>query len=323
MRTTTIRGSSRWGSAVLRGLAVLSLAPAGILLSGLAPATAHAAPMVVSGAGGYRLLAGDGGVFSFGGAPFFGSAASDPNNCPAILGDRNESTGTCFSMAATPDGGGYWILNGDRGRIFTYGDATNYGQPADIWDTLPRAEVPTALQIVSTPSGHGYWVVTSTGAVLNYGEAQNYGSEAGAPLNGRIVGMAATSDGLGYWLVAADGGVFAFGDATFAGSEGGQPLNQPVVGMAASPTGGYWLVAADGGVFTFGSATFAGSMAGQPLNQPVVGMAASPNGGYWLVAADGGVFTFGVATFAGSMAGQPLNQPVFAITPTASGPSAT
>jgi hypothetical protein len=300
------------------GSVVLVLAMSAIMFSPtLGSSVASAAP-IGSGVAGYRLLGGDGGVFSFGGAPFFGSAASDPKNCPALMGDRYEPNGTCFSMAATPDGGGYWILDGDQGRIFTYGDATNYGQPADVWSTRIRADVPTALSIVSTPSGHGYWVVASTGEVLNYGDANNYGSVAGQHLNQPVVGMAATRDGLGYWLVAADGGVFTFGDATFAGSEAGQPLNQPVVGMAASPTGGYWLVAADGGVFTFGDATFAGSEAGQPLNQPVVGMAASPTGGYWLVAADGGVFTFGDATFAGSEAGQRLNQPVFAITPATS-----
>jgi hypothetical protein len=32
-------------------------------------------------------------------------------------------------MAATPDGGGYW-LEGSDGGIFTYGDATFYGSGA-------------------------------------------------------------------------------------------------------------------------------------------------------------------------------------------------
>ena len=39
--------------------------------------------------------------------------------------------GSCWSMAATKDGGGYYVLNAATGRIFTYGDAVSYGQPAD------------------------------------------------------------------------------------------------------------------------------------------------------------------------------------------------
>ena len=59
---------------------------------------------------GYWLEAGDGGVFSFG-APFHGSAASDATRCPANPPARSMPNGSCWSMAPTPDGGGYWILN--------------------------------------------------------------------------------------------------------------------------------------------------------------------------------------------------------------------
>ena len=45
---------------------------------GAAPSGAVPAP-----AGGYRLLGGDGGIFTFGADHFFGSAASTPANCPA------------------------------------------------------------------------------------------------------------------------------------------------------------------------------------------------------------------------------------------------
>jgi hypothetical protein len=66
---------------------------------------------------GYWLLGGDGGVFSFN-APFFGSAASVPTKCAPNTVDRSLPDGTCFAMAATPDGRGYWILNGDTARFF-------------------------------------------------------------------------------------------------------------------------------------------------------------------------------------------------------------
>ncbi len=187
----------------------------------------------------------------------------------------------------------------------------------------PAATTNPATLTVLAPSTTGYRLVTSNGAVSTFGNAGNYGSEAGQPLNAPIVGMAATPDNKGYWLVGADGGIFTFGDAGYYGSEGGQHLNQPIVGMAATPDGkGYWLVAADGGIFTFGDAAFYGSEGGQHLNQPIVGMAPTPDGnGYWLVASDGGIFTFGDANFFGSEGGQSLNAPVvgMAATPDGSG----
>jgi hypothetical protein len=177
--------------------------------------------------------------------------------------------------------------------------------------------------IAATPNGLGYWLVTPSGAVTTFGNAESFGSMNNQPLNKPIVGIASTSDGKGYWLVASDGGVFAFGNAVFYGSEGGQHLNKPIIGIASTPDGkGYWLVASDGGVFAIGDAGFYGSEGGQPLNKPIVGIATAPAGkGYWLVASDGGVFAFGSAVFYGSGAGHPLDKPIVGIaaTPTGNG----
>ena len=52
------------------------------------------------------MVASDGGVFSFGDAAFYGSTGAIHLN-QAIVG-----------MAATPDGGGYWLVASDGG-IFT------------------------------------------------------------------------------------------------------------------------------------------------------------------------------------------------------------
>ncbi len=185
----------------------------------------------------------------------------------------------------------------------------------------PAVTTNPATLTVLAPSTTGYRLVAANGAVSTFGNAGNYGSEAGQPLNAPIVGMAATPDNKGYWMVGADGGIFTFGDATYYGSEGGQHLNQPIVGMTATPDGkGYWLVAADGGIFTFGDAAFYGSEGGQHLNQPIVGMAATPDGnGYWLVASDGGIFTFGDAPFLGSEGGQSLNAPVVGMATSSTG----
>jgi hypothetical protein len=71
--------------------------------------------------------------------------------------------------------------------------------------------------IASTPDGQGYWLVTSTGQVLNFGDAAQPGDLNGDHVN-NIVSIVPTSDGNGYWLVASDGGIFAFGVAAFRGS---------------------------------------------------------------------------------------------------------
>ena len=272
---------------------------------------------------GYWLEAGDGGVFAFG-APFEGSAAKDAALCPANPPGRAMPNGSCWSMAPTPEGDGYWILNAYNGHIYTYGDATSYGQPADTSAYSGGADSwPDAMEIVATADGKGYWVLeeglSGLGSVQSFGDAVNYGDETtadhGMAHAGTPVAMAATHDGKGYWIVDSDGGVFSFGDAAFHGSMGNKKINAPVVGIAADNSGtGYWLAAADGGVFSFGSATFGGSMANKVLAEPVVGIAADNSGtGYWLAAADGGVFALGGAPFLGSGVGHHLNRPVFSI----------
>jgi hypothetical protein len=244
-------------------------------------------------AGGYWLVASDGGIFTFGPNPFFGSTGGTPLNRPIV------------GMAVTPDAGGYWLVASDGG-IFTFGDAGFYGSTGGMPLNKP------IVGMAATPDGGGYWLVASDGGIFTFGDAKFHGSMGGKPLNQPIVGMAATTQGSGYWLVASDGGIFSFGSAHFVGSTGGTPLNKPIVGMArTSDNGGYWLVASDGGIFTFGDAPFWGSTGGTPLNKPIVGMSLTPrDDGYWLVASDGGIFTFGAARFFGSTGAMTLNQPI-------------
>ena len=245
---------------------------------------------------GYWMVASDGGVFSFGGAAFYGSTGSLTLNKP-IEG-----------MTATPDGKGYWMVASDGG-VFAFGDAAFYGSTGSL--TLNSPIVGMAV----TPDGGGYWLVAADGGLFSFGDAAFYGSLGGSPLNKPIVAMAVTPDGGGYWMVASDGGIFAFGDATFHGSTGSLSLNKPIEGMTATPDGaGYWLVASDGGVFAFGDAAFHGSTGSLTLNKPIVGLSTDySTGGYWLVASDGGVFAFD-ATFYGSLGGVPLNKPIVAVT---------
>ena len=106
---------------------------------------------------GYWIVAGDGGIFSFGGAAFHGSTGAMRLNQP-ILG-----------MAATPSGNGYWLVARDGG-IFTFGDATFFGSTGAI--TLNRPIVGMA----PTSTGLGYWMVAADGGVFTFGDARYLGS---------------------------------------------------------------------------------------------------------------------------------------------------
>src|ERR1700685_1576011 len=91
-------------------------------------------------------------------------------------------------MAATRDGGGYWLV-ADDGGIFSYGDAAFYGS---------RGGQPLNKPIVgmaASASGRGYWLVASDGGIFNYGDAGFDGSAGSIALNKPIVGMSGTSAG--------------------------------------------------------------------------------------------------------------------------------
>ncbi len=247
---------------------------------------------------GIVLSAQDGGVFNYGTAQFAGSMGGQHLNAPVV------------GIAATPDGGGYWLVASDGG-VFNFGDAQFYGSMGGQHLNAP------VVGIAATPDGGGYWLVASDGGVFRFGDAQFHGSMGGQHLNAPVVGIAASVDDSSYWLVASDGGVFNFGDASFLGSTGGQHLNGPVSGIAATPDGrGYWLVGSDGGIFSYGDAAFLGSVPGQGIvgQPPVVGISRTPSGaGYWLVGSNGAVYTYGDAAFLGALSGVKLVAPVSGI----------
>ncbi|HVM05902.1 MAG TPA: M23 family metallopeptidase, partial [Acidimicrobiales bacterium] len=187
-------------------------------------------------ADGYWLLGGDGGVFSFGKAGFFGSAGGIKLNRPAV------------AMAATGDGQGYWFAAGDGG-VFTFGRAEFFGSTGAM--TLNSPIVGMAV----TPSSRGYWLVAADGGIFAFGSAAFKGSTGAIGLAEPVVSMAPTGSGGGYWMVASDGGVFAFGDATFLGAATTRPTPSPVVALTRTALGdGYWVTAADGTVVNRGAA---------------------------------------------------------------------
>ena len=239
----------------------------------------------------YWLVASDGGIFAFGGAPYYGSTGGMVLNRPVV------------GIASTRGGGGYWEVASDGG-IFSYGNATFYGSTGSMVLNKPVVGM-------ASDGSSGYWLVASDGGIFSYGDAHFYGSTGAMRLNQPVVGMAATPDGKGYWLVASDGGIFSYGDAQFYGSTGSMHLNQPIIGMIAGPGGnGYSLIAADGGMFSYGATNFFGSLGGVPLKHPIVGAATTPtDDGYWMTDGTGLVTNFGSAQYFGS-APSPLFRPI-------------
>jgi plastocyanin len=248
--------------------------------------------------GGYRTGASDGGVFTFGNSPFFGSAAQfHPKS--AILG--------LTSLGSA----GYYQFGTDGG-VFNFGDAGFFGSAAG------KTTAPIGAAIVD-PSGQGYLLIGQDGNTypLDANIPPGLGRLTPGRLAAPIVGADTSEElpGFGFWAVASDGGVFSVGAAPFLGSAAPLHPAKPIVGMASTlDGGGYYLVAADGGIFTFGDAKFEGSLGATKLAAPIVGMSLTGDGqGYYLVGADGGVFTFGDARFAGSTGAIKLAAPVNSI----------
>ncbi|HEY1652274.1 MAG TPA: hypothetical protein VGG09_10365 [Acidimicrobiales bacterium] len=270
-------------------LPVLAVVASAILPAVVAPAGAS------SSTPAYWLAASDGGIFAFGGAPYYGSTGGSVLNRPVV------------GIAATPNGGGYWEVASDGG-IFAYGNAQFYGSTGSMVLNKP------VVGMAPTHDGNGYWLVASDGGIFSFGDAQFFGSTGSMHLNQPVVGMAATPSGGGYWLVAADGGIFSYGNAHFFGSTGSMVLNKPIIGMMAGPGGqGYFLVASDGGLFSYGDTNFFGSLGGVPIKHPIVAAATTPSDdGYWFTDATGLVSNFGSADYYGS-APSPLFRPIVGI----------
>ncbi|MGH9127659.1 MAG: serine hydrolase [Acidimicrobiales bacterium] len=163
-----------------------------------------------------------GSVRAFGSAIDHGSPTAAQIDTPIV------------GIAATPDGGGYWLAAA-AGGVFSFGDARPHGTPrAGLLGT-------PVVGIASTPDGGGYWLADAGGGVFAFGDARPHGSPTAAQIDTPIAGIAATPDGGGYWLAAAGGGVFSFGDARYEGSVGGQATEASGVGIARDGAGGYWV----------------------------------------------------------------------------------
>ena len=142
-----------------------------------------------------------GGVFSFGQAPFEGSAGAITLSQPIV------------GQAATPDGGGYWLAAKDGG-IFSYGSAT-------YWGSLPGEQRPRVEHRGHRAHGRRWRVlarrVGRRRLQPSVTPATSARSRARRP---RVGHRGHRAHGRRWRLLAGgqDGGVFAFGDAVYAGS---------------------------------------------------------------------------------------------------------
>jgi IPT/TIG domain len=249
---------------------------------------------------GYWEAAADGGVFSFGGAQFYGSTGNIKLNQPIV------------AMADTPDHGGYWLFARDGG-VFAFGDAGYYGSVPGVLGPLGRGLNAPIVAAEATPDGKGYQMFAADGGVFSFGDAGFTGSLPGIGVvpNLPITAAVSTPIGQGYLLVAGDGGVFTFGDGIFEGSLGGQAANGIVSLSETADGNGYWVFAANGAVHPFGDAVSFGDASAAPLPAPVVfGTATSTGQGYWLFGADGSVYNYGDAPALGSLANTRLTSPI-------------
>ena len=96
----------------------------------------------------------------------------------SVLSSINDS-GRFVAFAATPDGGGYWMVT-DAGQVETQGNALFEGDLS----TAHLAE--PIVSMAATPDGGGYWLVGGDGGVFSFGDAGYYGS-ANSGVSGRIL----------------------------------------------------------------------------------------------------------------------------------------
>jgi hypothetical protein len=113
-------------------------------------------------AAGYWLVASDGGIFTFGNAPFEGSAAG-------------QIFGKVVAMATTPTGDGYYLFLAG-GAVAHEGDATaGLGGASGLNSPIVFGQ--------ATSTGKGYWLFAADGGVFVYGDAPFEGSLGGIKLD--------------------------------------------------------------------------------------------------------------------------------------------
>jgi len=182
---------------------------------------------------GYLLVAADGGVFAFGDAKFYGSAAGLELAAPVV------------GISIQADG--YWLAAADGG-VFAYGTIPFHGSAGSLNLVAPIVDI-------DANDADGYRLVGVDGGVFGFGDVEFYGSLGTDSTAGDIVGIAVHEGG--YWLAAAGGTVTGFGTANTEnlGLAEGQAA---LVDVGSTPEGDYVVIfgelspATEGEVFVRG-----------------------------------------------------------------------
>ena len=183
---------------------------------------------------GYWLVAGDGGIFSFGDAGFYGSMGGKPLNAPVV------------GIAPTPDGKGYWLVASRRRRL----RLRRRRLPGLDGRPAPQRHRWWGWPPTGPPAATGWWRPTagifsferpfygSTGSLAAQPAGERDGRDQQrqrllvrglrrrhlrlrrrrfprerrepARSTPRSSGWPPTTSTGGYWLVGADGGVFSY-----------------------------------------------------------------------------------------------------------------
>lgn len=151
-------------------------------LSGSRPLNAPIVGMVADPEGsGYWLIAADGGIFNFGGAPFYGSTYS--LGLTGLTGSRPLDA-PIVDVYPSQDGRGYYMVAADGG-VFNFGDAKFSGSAYDYGYTGLGGKHPLpapVTAILPNPDGPGYYISCSNGQVIAIGGAPS------EPLHGAVTG---------------------------------------------------------------------------------------------------------------------------------------
>ena len=235
---------------------------------------------------GYWLSSADGGVFTFGDAPFEGSLGALPLQGPIV------------AMAATADDQGYWLGALDGG-VFALGDAHFYGSMGGTKLNQP------IVGMAATPDGGGYWLVAADGGIFAFGDAHFYGSMGGTKLTSPSSAWRPppTAAATGWWPPTEASSPSATPTSTARPPMTICPI--PIVGMFASPDGGgYTMSTANGVVFAIGDAQSYGQLQLDPTATPISAIIGNNLGtGYWLLDPDAWQYSFTTPTPEGSFPG--------------------
>jgi hypothetical protein len=245
-----------------------------------------------------------------------------PVNVTTPSGTSTNSVDFTYTAATTASGQGY-LLAGQNGAIYAYGNAPFNGSMG----TVGLEESPSMwfgggsstriVGITATTGNSAYYIASNNGWVCGFGAGGSvaiytgsvwvtsepndcYNQGLGSITN--IVAIATTPNGSGYWLVTSTGTVYAYNVSNY----GSAPAGNTIVGIAPTSAGtGYWLVGSNGGIFNYGGAGYYSSLTGLGVMvSNIVGMApTTDNHGYWIIGSDGGVFCLGDAGFHGSSGG--------------------